>query len=104
LRRQNEIVAERNDLRRERERLLGLNKELLRQSEKNSTLRDRYKQLATELLGHLRQMSLIIQDVSHKAQDLPADIELDLSADTEKEKDSVLEELARRFGPMEKAG
>ena len=91
------ILAERNELRRERERLLALNDELLRQSEKMSRLRDRYRQLATELLVQLRQISLTIQDVSRKAAH-------DLSPDTEQEKDSGAEELARRFAPTDKAG
>jgi chromosome segregation ATPase len=104
LRRQNEITAERNELRLERERLLGLNEELRGQNEKMSTLRDRYKQLAAELVVHLRQTGLTMQEVSRKAQDLPEDIEHAVSADPEKEKDPVLEEIARRFSPMGKAG
>ena len=94
------IIAERNELRRERERLLGLNDELRRQSEEMSRLRDRYRQLATELLVQLRQMSLTIHEVSLKAaHDLSPDTEKghDLSADSEQEKNSGLEELARRW-------
>lgn len=104
LRRQNEITAERNELRREREQLIALNEELRQRNEKMSALRDRYKQLAAELVVHLRQTGLTMQEVSRKAQDLPADIEHDLSADREKEKDPVLEEIARRFSPMGKGG
>ena len=101
------IIAERNELRRERERLLGLNDELRQQSEEMSRVRDRYRQLATELLVQLRQMSLTIHEVSLKAaHDLSPDTEKghDLSADSEQEKNSGLEELARRFAAPRKAG
>jgi hypothetical protein len=82
------IIGERNELRRERERLCGVNEELRRQNEKIIMLRDHYRQLATELLVQLRQMYQAIQEASRKVQEL--------SAETEN-RDTALTALARRF-------
>jgi len=82
------IIAERNELRRERERLSGANEELRRQNERINLHRDHYRQLATELLIQLRQMHQAIQEASRKVQEL--------SADTEN-RDTALMALARRF-------
>lgn len=82
------IIAERNELRRERERLKGVVEELRSQNEKTINLRDHYRQLATELLIQLKHMHQAIQDASRKAHEL--------SADTEN-RDTALLALARRF-------
>jgi len=96
LRRRSDVVTECSELRRERERLLGLNEQLRKQNERMSELQDRYGQLATELIVELRQMGLTIQEVSRKMHDL--------SANTKKEKDPELEQFARRFAATNKAG
>lgn len=82
------IIAERNELRRERERLRGANEELRNQNEKTTTLRDQYRQLATELLVQLRQIHHALQDASRTIHDLSADSE---------DRDTALMSLARRF-------
>lgn len=81
------IIAERNELRRERERLNGVNEELRCQNEKTIILRDHYRQIASELLIQLRQMHQAIQEASRKVHELAAS----------ENRDSGLMTLARRF-------
>lgn len=89
------IIGERNELRRERERLSGVNEELRRQNEKTAMLRDHYRQIATELLVQLRQMHQAMLDASRKVHEIPADTE---------NRDTSLVALARRFSASGNAG
>jgi hypothetical protein len=82
------IIAERNELRRERDRLNAINEELRHQNEKTTLLRDHYRQIATELLVQLRHMHQAIEEASRKVNELSADPQ---------SRDAALMALARRF-------
>jgi hypothetical protein len=82
------IIAERNELRRERERLTGANEELRRENEKTTAHRDHYRQIANELLVQLRQMHEAMQRASTRIQELSVESE---------NREAAL--MARRFSP-----
>lgn len=84
-----QIIGERNELRRERERLSAVNNELRDQIGKITTVRDQYVQLASDLYAELKQIHHTIHATFEKAR---------LSAAPENQ-DTNLVDLARRFSP-----
>jgi nitrogenase subunit NifH len=82
------IIAERNELMRERERLLGVIQELRGENDKSKNVGEQYRQVATELLIQLKQMHQAIQDASRTVRQL---------VDPTEERDSELLSLARRL-------
>ena len=83
------IIAERNELRRDGERLRGVIQELRHENAKTANAGEQYKQLATELLLQLKQMHQAIQDAQDKIRQL--------STNTLEDRDPGLTSLARRF-------
>jgi uncharacterized coiled-coil DUF342 family protein len=86
------LIGERNELRRERDRLTAVNGELRDQIGKVTLARDRYVQLASDLYAELHQIHLTIQSAFQKSNGV--------HHATEK-RDSNLVDLARRFSPAD---
>jgi hypothetical protein len=84
------IIGERNELRRERERLIAVNEELRSQIGKITKVRDHYVQLATELVTQIKHINNTIRDAVQKTH-WP-------STETE-DRDDTLTAMARRFSP-----
>jgi hypothetical protein len=84
------IIGERNELRRERERLAAVNEELRSQIGKIAKVRDHYVQLATELVTQIKLISNTIRDAVQRTHCV--------STETE-EPDDTLVAMARRFSP-----
>jgi len=83
-----QVISERNELRRERERLSAVNNELRDQIGTITTVRDQYVQLASDLYAQLNQIHLTIHAAFQKG----------LSTAPEN-RDANLIDLARRFAP-----
>lgn len=82
-----QIIGERNDLRRERERLSAVNNELRDQIGKITTARDQYVRIASDLYAELKQLHSTIRVTFEKARGIPEN------------RDANLIDLARRFSP-----
>jgi small-conductance mechanosensitive channel len=84
------VIGERNELRRERERLGAINDELRDQIGKITMVRDQSVQLASDLFAQLKQIHHTLHTALQKTQGLspaPGDW------------DATLIDLARRFSP-----
>jgi hypothetical protein len=84
------VLGERNELRRERERLSAVNDELRDQIGKITAVRDQYVQLASDLYAQLKHIHQTIQSAIQKTQALSL---------TQEDRDATLIDLARRFSP-----
>jgi hypothetical protein len=84
------VIGERNELRRERERLSAVNDELRDQMGKITTARDHHVQLASDLFAQLKHIHHTIQGALQKTQGLSLAPE---------DRDATLIDLARRFSP-----
>lgn len=82
-----QVIGERNELRRERERLSAVNDELRDQIGKIATARDQYVRIASDLYAELKQIHSTIRATFEKARGLPEN------------RDANLIDLARRFSP-----
>jgi uncharacterized coiled-coil DUF342 family protein len=82
-----QVIDERNELRRERERLSAVNNELRDQIGKITTARDQYVRIASDLYAELKQLHSTIRATFEKARGLPEN------------RDANLIDLARRFSP-----
>jgi ABC-type transporter Mla subunit MlaD len=84
------VIGERNELRRERERLSAVNDELRDQIGKITMVRDQSVQLASDLFAQLKQINQTLHTALQKTQGLsPASGNWD----------TTLVDLARRFSP-----
>ena len=85
-----QVIGERNELRRERERLSAVNNELRDQIGKITTARDQYVRIASDLYAELKQIHSTIRATFEKARGLSTGPE---------NRDTNLIDLALRFSP-----
>jgi hypothetical protein len=85
-----QVIGERNELRRERERLSAVNNELRDQIGKITTARDNYVRIASDLYAELKQIHSTIRATFEKARVL---------SNGPENRDTNLIDLARRFSP-----
>jgi len=85
-----QVIGERNELRRERDRLGAVNNELREQIAKITTARDQYVRIASDLYAELRQIHSTIRATFEKARGF---------SNGPDNRDTSLIDFARRFSP-----